>query len=96
MKIVCVLYPDPISGYPPKYVRDDIPHVGLDSCPSDPWAQDHFHPGDLLGCKSGELGLRRWLESQGHTLVVTTDKCVKMDELLAREFSGVACAGVID
>jgi len=24
-KIVCVLYDDPVDGYPPKYARDDIP-----------------------------------------------------------------------
>ena len=33
-----------------------------------------FNPGDLLGCISGELGLRKFLESQGHELVVTADK----------------------
>jgi formate dehydrogenase len=33
-----------------------------------------FTPGELLGCVSGELGLRRFLEKAGHTLVVTSDK----------------------
>ena len=33
-----------------------------------------FVPGELLGSVSGELGLRRFLESAGHTLVVTSDK----------------------
>src|SRR4029077_13195789 len=33
-----------------------------------------FRPGQLLGSLSGELGLRKFLESQGHTLVVTADK----------------------
>ncbi len=33
-----------------------------------------FTPGELLGCVSGELGLRRYLEGAGHTLVVTSDK----------------------
>ena len=28
----------------------------------------------MLGCVSGELGLRKFLEDQGHTLVVTSDK----------------------
>ena len=28
----------------------------------------------MLGSVSGELGLRKYLESQGHTLVVTSDK----------------------
>ena len=26
-KVVCVLYDDPIDGYPPKYARDDIPKI---------------------------------------------------------------------
>jgi hypothetical protein len=26
-KIVCALYPDPISGFPPKYARDSIPSI---------------------------------------------------------------------
>jgi formate dehydrogenase len=33
-----------------------------------------FQPGQLLGSVSGELGLRKYLESQGHQLVVTSDK----------------------
>ena len=33
-----------------------------------------FKPGQLLGCVSGELGLRKFLEEHGHTLVVTSDK----------------------
>src|ERR1035438_4004189 len=33
-----------------------------------------FTPGELLGSVSGELGLRRYLESEGHTFVVTSDK----------------------
>lgn len=75
-KVLCVLYPDPVGGYPPAYARDDIPVIasypGGQSAPS-PKAID-FTPGQLLGCVSGELGLRRYLESLGHTLVVTSDK----------------------
>ena len=26
-KILCVLYDDPVDGYPPKYARDDIPKI---------------------------------------------------------------------
>ena len=33
-----------------------------------------FKPGVLLGSVSGELGLRKYLESNGHTLVVTSSK----------------------
>lgn len=75
-KILCVLYPDPVTGYPPVYARDSIPTIteypGGQTVPS-PSAID-FTPGDLLGCVSGELGLRTYLEAQGHQLVVTSDK----------------------
>src|ERR1700737_1154067 len=75
-KIVCVLYEDPVDGYPTSYPRDDIPtldhYPGGQTVPS-PSTVD-FTPGSLLGSVSGELGLRSYLESQGHTLVVTSDK----------------------
>jgi formate dehydrogenase len=29
---------------------------------------------DLLGTTENELGLRKWIEEQGHTLVTTSDK----------------------
>jgi formate dehydrogenase len=75
-KVLCVLYGDPVDGYPPSYARDGIPRVdhypGGQTVPS-PGGID-FTPGELLGCVSGELGLRPFLESQGHTLIVTSDK----------------------
>src|ERR1700730_8448020 len=76
LKVLCVLYPDPVDGYPTAYARDDIPRLahypGGQSLPS-PSGTD-FTPGALLGSVSGELGLRPFLESGGHTLVVTSDK----------------------
>lgn len=74
MKVLVALYADPKAGYPPRYAREEIPNVGLQDCPTDPWAQSHFRPGELLGCVSGELGLRKWLEGKGHQLVVVQDK----------------------
>jgi len=75
-KVLCVLYDDPIDGYPESYARDAIPSItsypGGQTAPT-PQAID-FTPGHLLGSVSGELGLRRYLEDAGHTLVVTTDK----------------------
>src|SRR6266480_2962827 len=75
-KIVCVLYEDPVTGYPKTYARDDIPVIegypGGQTAPT-PKSID-FRPGQLLGSVSGELALRKFLESQGHTLVVTSDK----------------------
>jgi len=37
-------------------------------------SKTYYKPGELLGCVSGELGLRNFLESRGHKLVVTSDK----------------------
>ena len=75
-KIVCVLYDDPVDGYPTNYARSDIPKLDIypdgQTLPS-PQAIDHT-PGALLGSVSGELGLRKFLEERGHTLVVTSDK----------------------
>ena len=75
-KVLCVLYADPIDGYPTSYPRDGVPMIsaypGGQTAPT-PQAID-FTPGELLGSVSGELGLRRYLESEGHTFVVTSDK----------------------
>ena len=75
-KVLCVLYDDPVGGYPTSYARDDIPKVegypGGQTVPNP--KQIDFKPGELLGSVSGELGLRRFLEAQGHALIVTADK----------------------
>lgn len=75
-KILCVLYPDPEAGYPPRYARDTIPHIpGYANGQTAPTPDGlGFTPGELVGCVSGELGLRPYLESLGHVLVVTSDK----------------------
>lgn len=76
LKIVCVLYEDPKDGYPKDYARDSIPEIKQypngQTVPT-PEAID-FVPGHLLGSVSGELGLRKYLESEGHTFVVLSDK----------------------
>jgi len=76
MKILCVLYDDPKDGMPKNYPLNELPELkkypdGM-TLPT-PNAID-FTPGELLGCVSGELGLRKFLEERGHTLVVTSDK----------------------
>ncbi|MFE3142631.1 NAD-dependent formate dehydrogenase [Streptomyces scopuliridis] len=75
-KVLCVLYDDPVDGYPKTYARDDLPRIdhypGGQTTPT-PQGID-FTPGQLLGSVSGELGLRTFLESRGHSLVVTSDK----------------------
>lgn len=75
-KVLCALYDDPVTGYPPRYARNDIPK--LEKYPDGqtlPCAQSiDFKPGELLGSVSGELGLRKFLEGRGHKFVVTSDK----------------------
>ncbi|KTC87934.1 MULTISPECIES: NAD-dependent formate dehydrogenase [Legionella] len=75
-KILCVLYDDPIDGYPQTYARDDLPkieHYPDGQTVPTPKAID-FQPGTMLGSVSGELGLRKFLESKGHEFIVTSDK----------------------
>ena len=76
MKILCVLYDDPKGGMPKSYPLSDLPKLekypdGM-TLPS-PKGRD-FTPGQLLGCVSGELGLRKFLETNGHEFVVTNSK----------------------
>jgi len=71
-----VLYPDPVDGYPPTYARDSIPtiHGYPDGSTVPTPSKIDFTPGELLGCVSGALGLRKFFEDAGHELVVTSDK----------------------
>ena len=76
MKILCVLYDDPKGGMPKSYPLSDLPKLekypdGM-SLPT-PKGRD-FTPGQLLGCVSGELGLKKFLESNGHEFIVTNSK----------------------
>src|SRR5258708_2193524 len=75
-KILCVLYDDPVDGYPKSYARDSIPVIrsypGGQTTPT-PEAID-FKPGELLGSASGALGLKKYAADKGHQLVVTSDK----------------------
>jgi formate dehydrogenase len=85
-KVLCVLYDDPVTGYPKSYARDTVPkverYVDGQKTPT-PKAID-FTPGQLLGSVSGELGLRKFLEAGGHRFVVTSDKDGP-DSVFARE-----------
>lgn len=75
-KVLCVLYDDPVGGYPPVYARDSVPAIGgyHDGQTTPSPEQIDFTPGELLGSVSGELGLRGFLEERGHRLLVTSDK----------------------
>ncbi|WP_167044146.1 NAD-dependent formate dehydrogenase [Salinibacterium sp. ZJ454] len=85
-KIIIVLYPDPVGGQPTSYARDSLPVIEKypngQTLPT-PKATD-FQPGTLLGSVSGGLGLVNWLESLGHTVVVTDSK-EGADSVLDRE-----------
>ena len=88
MKVLCILYDDPKGGMPLSYPVETLPKIEKypdgQTLPT-PKGID-FNPGELLGCVSGELGLRKFLEEAGHTLVVTNDKdspgCVAEKELV--------------
>ena len=75
-KVLCVLYDDPVDGYPTEYARAGVPavtHYPDGQTVPTPTSID-FTPGELLGSVSGELGLRRYLEGLGHEFIVTSDK----------------------
>ncbi len=63
-------------SWPGDHARDDLPK--LDRYPDGqtlPTPQQiDFTPGALLGSVSGELGLRKFLEGNGHQFVVISDK----------------------
>ena len=75
-KVLCVLYDDPVAGFPPNYARDTIPALSRypdgQTLPS-PSSVD-FTPGHLLGSVSGGLGLAPFLTARGHEFIVTSDK----------------------
>ena len=75
-KVLCVLYPDPSTGYPPKYPRGSIPTISMypDGMTTPSPNRIDYTPGELLGSISGGLGLRKFLEDAGHEFVVTSDK----------------------
>ncbi len=85
-KVLCVLYDDPVQGFPPQYARESIPTLSQypdgQSMPS-PTTID-FTPGQLLGSVSGGLGLESFVTSQGHQFVVTSDKDA-VDSVFERE-----------
>jgi formate dehydrogenase len=74
--VLCVLYDDPVDGYPKSFARDDVPKIarypGGQAAPTP--KQIDFKPGELLGSVSGGLGLRKFLEDLGHSFIVTSDK----------------------
>src|SRR6266496_4342773 len=91
--ILCVLYDDPVDGYPTSYARDAIPGIEryYDGKTTPSPERIDFEPGELLGSVSGELGLRRFLVERGHAFVVTSDKDGP-DSVFERELPEAAIA----
>ncbi len=58
-KVLLVLYPDPVSGYPPVYARDGIPvlhgYPGGQTLPSP--SAHRFHPGRVAGLRVRRPGV---------------------------------------
>jgi formate dehydrogenase len=65
--ILCVLYDDPVSGYPPAYARDEIPTIERyhDGQTAPTPERIDFTPGELLGSVSGGLGSAGFSRSAG-------------------------------
>ena len=75
-KVLCVLFDDPLNGYPTGYPKDSIPQIAQypDGQPLPTPEKIDFTPGHLLGSVSGALGLRQFLQDLNHTFIVTSDK----------------------
>ena len=76
-KILCVLYDDPVDGYPSSYPRDDIPEIERyhDGQTTPTPAADRLQAGRASRQRLGRAGVasRSW-RAGGHELVVTSDK----------------------
>ena len=75
--VLCVLYDDPVDGYPPSYARDDVPTIerydGGQTTPT-PSALG-FTPGRArsAACPASWACASSW-RARGHELIVTSDK----------------------
>ena len=74
--ILCVLYDDPVDGYPPDYPRDEIPKIEKypDGQTTPTPESIDFTPGELLGCVSGSSGFVSSSRRRVTPSIVTSDK----------------------
>ena len=75
-KVVCVLYDDPVDGYPKTYARDDIPKIDQISRRADgaDAERDRLQAGRAARQRLGRTRPAQVPRRAGHTLVVTSDK----------------------
>ena len=76
-KVLCVLYADPVDGYPTGYPRDDLPK--LERYPgradaADAQGRSTSSRAPCSAASRASWACRPCLEANGHTLVVTADK----------------------
>ena len=75
-KILCVLYDDPVDGYPPTYARDDIPKI--ESYPDGQTRRRRRRStSPRASCSAASPASSACASSsraRGHELVVTSDK----------------------
>ncbi len=76
-KILCVLYDDPVDGYPPNYPRDDVPEIERypdgQTTPTPEGARLHAR----VSCSAASRASSDCASSSrtpGHELIVTSDK----------------------
>ena len=75
--VLCVLYDDPVDGYPPAYARDDVPHDR--ALPRRPDARRRrrrsaSRPASCSAASPASSACASSSRPRGHTLIVTSDK----------------------
>ena len=79
-KIVCVLYEDPVTGYPRTYARDDIPDIerypGGQTTPTPKSIDFKYWSFSRARCKEGISGVQ--------TRKIRLDSCINSPEYLSR------------
>ena len=76
-KIVCVLYDDPVDGYPKSYARDDLPKLDTLSWRTERCRRRRRSISSRARCSAASPA--NWAcanssKSNGHSFVVTSDK----------------------
>ena len=76
-KVLCVLYDDPVDGYPPDYARDDIPKIEALSRRADAADAEGDRLHARASCSAASPASSACAPTSrrpGHELIVTSDK----------------------